>query len=92
MPRASGLTWDEAFAAISSAPAEILGIGDRLGSLKVGKTGDVVVWEGDPLELTSAPTHVLIDGIEQPLGNRQDRLRDRYRTPQEGALPKAYEH
>ncbi|MBK6706399.1 MAG: amidohydrolase family protein [Sphingomonadales bacterium] len=92
VPRASGLTWDEAFAAISSAPAEILGIGDRLGSLKVGKTGDVVVWEGDPLELTSAPTHVLIDGIEQPLGNRQDRLRDRYRTPQEGALPKAYEH
>ena len=69
-----------------------LGVGDRLGSLKTGRAGDVVVWDGDPLELTSAPTHVLIDGIEQPLGNRQDRLRDRYRTPQEGALPKAYEH
>jgi imidazolonepropionase-like amidohydrolase len=92
VPRASGLTWDEAFAAISSAPAEILGVGDRLGSLKAGKAGDVVVWDGDPLELTSSPTHVLIDGIEQPLGNRQDRLRDRYRTPQEGNLPKAYEH
>ncbi len=92
VPRASGLTWDEAFAAISSTPAEILGVGDRLGSLKVGKAGDVVVWDGDPLELTSAPIHVLIDGIEQPLGNRQDRLRDRYRTPQEGNLPKAYEH
>jgi imidazolonepropionase-like amidohydrolase len=92
VPRASGLTWDEAFAAISSAPAEILGVGDRLGSLKAGRAGDVVVWDGDPLELTSVPTHVLIDGVEQPLGNRQDRLRDRYRTPQEGALPKAYEH
>jgi imidazolonepropionase-like amidohydrolase len=92
VPRASGLTWDEAFAAISSTPAEILGVGDRLGSLKAGRAGDVVVWDGDPLELTSAPTHVLIDGIDQPLGNRQDRLRDRYRTPQEGALPKAYEH
>ena len=92
VPRASGLTWDEAFAAISSAPAEILGVGDRMGSLKAGKAGDVVVWDGDPLELTSSPTHVLIDGIEQPLGNRQDRLRDRYRTPQEGNLPKAYEH
>ena len=34
---------------------------------------------------------VFIDGVEQPLGNRQDRLRDRYRTPQEGALPKAYD-
>lgn len=92
VPRASGLTWDEAFAAISSAPAEILGVGDRMGSLKAGKAGDVVVWDGDPLELTSSPTHVLIDGIEQPLGNRQDRLRDRYRTSQEGNLPKAYEH
>ncbi len=92
VPRATGLTWDEAFAAISSAPAEILGVGDRLGSLKAGKAGDIVVWDGDPLELTSSPTHVLIDGIEQPLGNRQDRLRDRYRTPQEGNLPKAYEH
>ncbi len=92
VPRASGLTWDEAFAAISSVPADIIGVGDRYGALKAGKAGDVVVWDGDPLDLYSAPTHVLIDGIEQPLGNRQDRLRDRYRTPQEGALPKAYQH
>jgi hypothetical protein len=33
----------------------------------------------------------MIDGVQQPLDNRQARLRDRYRTPQEGALPKAYE-
>lgn len=92
VPRASGLTWDEAFAAISSVPADIIGVGDRYGALKAGKAGDVVVWDGDPLDLYSAPTHVLIEGIEQPLGNRQDRLRDRYRTPQEGALPKAYQH
>ncbi|MGC1468519.1 MAG: amidohydrolase family protein [Sphingorhabdus sp.] len=92
VPRATGLTWDEAFAAISSGPAEAMGMGDKLGSLKAGRVGDVVVWDGDPLELSSAPVSVYIDGIEQPLGNRQDRLRDRYRTPQEGALPKAYEH
>jgi imidazolonepropionase-like amidohydrolase len=91
VPGASGLTWDEAFAAISSAPAEIMGLGDKLGSLKVGRTADVVIWDGDPLELTSAPTAVFIDGVEQPLGNRQDRLRDRYRTPTEGSLPKAYD-
>lgn len=91
VPRATGLTWDEAFAAISSVPAEILGVGDRFGSLKAGKAGDAVVWDGDPLELSSTPVSVYIDGVEQPLGNRQDRLRDRYRTPQEGALPKAYE-
>jgi imidazolonepropionase-like amidohydrolase len=91
VPGATGLTWDEAFAAISSAPAEIMGVSDRLGSLKAGRAGDVVIWDGDPLELTSAPVQVFIDGKEQPLGNRQDRLRDRYRTPTEGVLPKAYD-
>lgn len=92
VPRATGLSWDEAFAAISSGPAEAIGMGDRLGSLKAGRVGDVVVWDGDPLELSSAPVAVFVDGVEQPLGNRQNRLRDRYRTPQEGSLPKAYEH
>ena len=91
VPGATGLTWDEAFAAISSTPAEIMGVGDRYGSLKAGKAGDVVIWDGDPLELYAAATTVLIDGVEQPLGNRQDRLRDRYRNPVEGALPKAYD-
>jgi imidazolonepropionase-like amidohydrolase len=92
VPRATGLSWDEAFAAISSGPAEAIGMGDRIGSLKAGRVGDVVVWDGDPLELSSAPVAVFVDGVEQPLGNRQNRLRDRYRTPQEGSLPKAYEH
>jgi imidazolonepropionase-like amidohydrolase len=91
VPGATGLSWDDAFAAISSAPAEIMGVGDRYGSLKAGRAGDVVVWDGDPLELSAAAINVFIDGVEQPLGNRQDRLRDRYRNPQEGALPKAYD-
>jgi imidazolonepropionase-like amidohydrolase len=92
VPRAAGLSWDEAFAAISSVPADIMGVSDRLGSLKPGRAGDVVVWDGDPLDLYAVPTAVYIDGVEQPLGNRQDRLRDRYKTPTEGSLPKAYEH
>jgi imidazolonepropionase-like amidohydrolase len=91
VPGAKGLSWDDAFATISSAPAEIMGVGDRYGSLKAGKAADVVIWDGDPLELSSTARSVFIDGVEQPLGNRQDRLRDRYRTPQEGALPKAYD-
>lgn len=91
VPGATGLTWDEAFAAISSVPAEIMGVGDRFGSLKTGRAADVVIWDGDPLELSSAATTVIIDGIEQPLGNRQDRLRDRYARPTEGDLPKAYD-
>ncbi len=91
VPGATGLTWDEAFAAISSIPADIMGVGDRFGSLKAGKAADVVIWDGDPLELSSAATTVIIDGVEQPLGNRQNRLRDRYARPTEGDLPKAYD-
>ncbi len=91
VPGATGLSWNEAFAAISSGPAEILGMGHRLGSLKPGRAADVVIWDGDPLELSSAPVRVYIDGVLQPLDNRQAQLRERYRTPTEGDLPKAYE-
>ena len=91
VPGATGLTWDEAFAAISSVPADIMGVGDRFGSLKAGKAADFVIWDGDPLELSSAATTVFIDGVEQPLTNRQNRLRDRYARPTEGDLPKAYD-
>lgn len=91
VPGATGLTWDQAFAAISSGPAQAMGVDAMLGSLRPGRQGDVVIWDGDPLELSSAPVAVMIDGVQQPLDNRQARLRDRYRTPQEGALPKAYE-
>ena len=55
------------------------------------QVGDVVIWDGDPLEMTSAPVAVWIDGVAQPMTDRQTRLRDRYATPDEGSLPKAYE-
>jgi imidazolonepropionase-like amidohydrolase len=92
VPGASGLSWNQAFAAISSGPAEALGLGDKIGSLRPGRLGDVVIWDGDPLELASGVTAVFIDGVEQPLGSHQTRLRDRYKaSPTEGALPKAYD-
>ncbi len=91
LPGAAGLSWDKAFAAISSGPAEALGMGDRFGSLRVGRAGDVVIWDGDPLELTSGAVRVFIDGVEQPLASHQSRLRDRYATPAPGALPKGYD-
>jgi imidazolonepropionase-like amidohydrolase len=91
LPGAAGLTWGQAFAAISSVPAEIAGLGGTLGVLKDGAHGDVVLWDGDPLEVGSAPLRVFIDGAEQPLDSHQTRLRQRYRTPDEGELPKAYE-
>lgn len=91
VPGAAGLNWGEAFATISSRPAEAMGMGGEYGSLRPGRRGDVVLWDGDPLEIGSAAVRVFIDGIEQPTVTRQDQLKQRYFTPGEGALPKAYE-
>lgn len=91
VPGASGLSWGQAFAAITSVPAEISGMGGVAGVLKPGARGDVVIWDGDPLELGTGVLRVFIDGVEQPLESHQTRLRNRYRAPQEGDLPKAYE-
>jgi imidazolonepropionase-like amidohydrolase len=91
VPGATGLSWDQAFATISSVPAEIAGVGADIGSLRAGRRADVVIWDGDPLELTSGVQAVWIDGVKQSLVSRQTRLRDRYATPAEGALPNAYD-
>ncbi|MCL6740427.1 amidohydrolase family protein [Sphingomonas sp. RB56-2] len=90
LPGAAGVSWGEAFAMISSRPAEAVGAGDEIGSLKPGRRGDVVIWSGDPLELSSAAEAVWIDGIRQPLDNHQTRLRYRYRSLNREALPEAY--
>jgi imidazolonepropionase-like amidohydrolase len=92
IPGAAGLSWGEAFAAITSRPAEALGMGGEFGSLRAGRRGDVVLWDGDPLEIGTSAVSVFIDGVEQPLVSRQTRLRERYWDPKEGALPKAYQH
>ncbi len=90
VPGATGLSWGQAFAAISSVPAEIAGFGGKFGVLKPGAAGDVVIWDGDPLELSSAPVKVFIDGREQSLSSHQTRLRDRYRNLDESQLPMGY--
>ena len=90
LPGAAGLSWGEAFAMISSRPAEAVGLGMEIGSLAAGKRGDLVIWSGDPLELDSAPEAVWIDGVRQPLDNHQTKLRDRYRSLERKALPEAY--
>ncbi|WP_066656419.1 MULTISPECIES: amidohydrolase family protein [unclassified Sphingomonas] len=91
VPGASGLDWGQAFATISSKPAEAIGLGGDYGSLRPGRRGDIVMWDGDPLEIGTAAVRVFIDGIEQPIETRQDQLRKRYFDPKEGALPKAYQ-
>lgn len=91
MPGASGMDWGKAFAAISSIPAEISGMGGKAGVLKPGALGDVVLWDGDPLEAGSVPTRVFIAGVEQSLENHQTGLRNRYRDLDESVRPKAYD-
>jgi len=91
VPGATGLDWNHAFAAITSGPAEAIGLGGEIGSLRPGRHGDVVIWSGDPLELSSAPEIVVIDGVRQPMDTRQTKLRDRYRSLDETERPRAYQ-
>jgi imidazolonepropionase-like amidohydrolase len=78
---AFGLPYDEALKAITLNAAEIWGVADRLGSLDVGKTANVVVANGDPLDVKTEVKQVFIEGREIPMASRQTRLRDQYSTP-----------
>lgn len=75
---AFGLPHDEALKAITLNPAQIWGVDDRLGSLDTGKLANVVVANGDPLDVKTDVTHVFINGEEIPLVSKQTELRDQY--------------
>jgi imidazolonepropionase-like amidohydrolase len=92
VPGASGVSWGEALAMITSRPAEAIGMGGEIGSLAPGHRADVVIWSGDPLEGASAAEQVFIDGVRQPLQTHQTRLLDRYRYLPRRDLPEAYRH
>lgn len=87
---AEGLPYDAALKAITLNPAIMYGLGDQLGSLEAGKIADVVIWDGDPLEVTTKPEAVFINGRPQDLGSRQKMLMERYRDLERGDLPFAY--
>jgi imidazolonepropionase-like amidohydrolase len=75
---AFGLPHDDALRAITLTPAEIWGVADRLGSLDVGKTANIVVANGDPLDVKTDVKRVFINGQQIPMTSRQTELRDRY--------------
>jgi imidazolonepropionase-like amidohydrolase len=77
---AYGMGREAALEAVTLAPAKLWGVSDRVGSLEAGKDADVVVWSGDPFELTTGPEHVFIKGREMPKDTRQTELLKRYRT------------
>jgi len=73
-----GLPADEALKAITLNAAEIWGVADQLGSLDTGKVANVVVANGDPLDVKTDVKRVFINGQEVPMSSRQTRLRDEY--------------
>ena len=75
---AFGLPYDEALKTITINPAEVWGVADKLGSLDVGKTANVVVANGDPLDVKTDVKQVYIEGRPIPMTSRQTRLRDEY--------------
>tara|TARA_X000000368_G_scaffold405415_1_gene382532 strand:+ start:210 stop:1466 length:1257 start_codon:yes stop_codon:yes gene_type:complete len=84
---AMGLDYGSAMKAITSNPAEIFGL-VGVGSIAPGFDADLVVWDGDPLELMSNVENVLIDGMDQDLSNRYEELTERYTKEKE--LPNSY--
>jgi imidazolonepropionase-like amidohydrolase len=91
IPGGAGLSWEQAFASISSVPAEIFGLAGA-GTLRQGSNADVVVWSGDPLELSTQVEQVYIRGVPQNLDSRQSKLARRYLPGRDRTqLPEAYQ-
>ena len=86
---ANGLPYEAALAAMTANPAEIFGLEDEMGSLQENRRADLVIWSGDPLEVTSVADQVIIGGKNMEMVSRQTLLRDRY-LPVDAKLPRAY--
>jgi imidazolonepropionase-like amidohydrolase len=77
---AYGMSWDDALRAVTLAPATAFGVSDRLGALAPGRVANVVVWSGDPFELSTRAEHVFVRGRRVATPSRQDMLTERYKT------------
>ena len=76
---AFGLPKDVALKAITIFPAEIWGVADKLGSLEVGKSANVIITDGDPLEMRTNVKRVFIGGEEIPMDSRHTLLYEKFR-------------
>jgi imidazolonepropionase-like amidohydrolase len=76
---ANGLAWDEALRATTLTPAEIFGVADALGSLEPGRDANVVIWDGDPFELSTRAVQVFIRGRQGNTKSREQMLVERYK-------------
>jgi imidazolonepropionase-like amidohydrolase len=75
---ANGLPYDVALKAVTVYPAEIFGIADQVGTLETGKVANIIVTNGDPLELTTDVKFLFIKGQRTSLDNRHLRLYEKY--------------
>jgi len=75
---AHGLPWADALAGLTRVPAEAMGVGGQIGSIEPGKLADLVLWEGDPLDVAHYAQQVWLGGQAMPMRSRQTELRDRY--------------
>lgn len=72
-----GLPHDAALDAITAAPARVFGVEDH-GGVEVGHVANLVLWDGDPLEVTTQATWLMVSGAPLDLESRHTALRDRY--------------
>jgi imidazolonepropionase-like amidohydrolase len=75
---AYGLPYDEALKAVTIYPAQIFGVADQVGTLETGKVANIIVTNGDPLELTTDVKFLFIRGQQTSLDNRHLRLYEKY--------------
>lgn len=80
MAAAFGLAKEEALKAVTINPAEIFGVSDRLGSIEKGKIANLIVTDGDPLEIRTQIKHVFINGRDIPLTSRHTELYEKYKA------------
>jgi imidazolonepropionase-like amidohydrolase len=75
---AYGLPYDEALKAVTIYPAEIFGVADQVGTLETGKLANIIVTNGDPLEITTDVKYLFIKGQQTSMDNRHQRLYEKY--------------
>ena len=85
MAAAFGLDRDEALKSVTLYPAQILGAGDKIGSIEVGKLADLQITDGDPLLVATHCEQVILNGQLEPMESRQTRLFHKYDARPRGA-------
>ena len=80
MAAAYGLDADDALKAMTLYPAQIFGVEDQLGSIEPGRIANLIITDGDPLEITTQIHHLVIGGRQVPTDNRHAELYERYRA------------